>query len=262
MSKTKLILIILIPTTLIICCVTSTIIFLANKETITDFWGENLSTSTQELIIEDSEEEINNEDSENKEQIIEKAYYEDEYFKIQLEDGWEGEKQYTGDIIISKGDFWLLIKPQVIVTGGGFGYPYNGICIYESSNPIELTTNLIRTDNSISTTKEPNSLPYCNIYGFDPDIKNVWLGSRIGIKGDSVSALISKDSYFDNYPPKHPAGFIEIMYGHKSLSSMVFLGGNGETFPFVDINDQETQEAIAEIDEMIKTLIIKEYLNE
>ena len=115
------------------------------------------------------------------------------YFTVTVPAGW-AVVQKTGSknaYFITKNNYYIQVNAGE-VTGGGYGYPYNGVCENEMQKGGFSTDKFERVDNvfDIKNTAYSNFIFFgCSVDKTIQTGDHIWLGSRLVDKGSSIPAI-------------------------------------------------------------------------
>ena len=115
------------------------------------------------------------------------------YFTLTVPAGWAVVQKTDNKnaYFITKNNYYIEINASE-VTGGGYGYPYNGVCEYDEQTGSFSTDKFQRIDNVFDiTNKTYNDFVFfgCSV-NKNIQLGNViWLGSRLVDKGSTMPAI-------------------------------------------------------------------------
>lgn len=198
--------------------------------------------------------------------------YENDLVRFTYPSDWTVEKDLGEIVLLRKGDYLFGVS-RMVVTGGGFGYPYDGVCYFSTENPVTITDKFVRNDYTVDTAVNDitgtNAAKNCRVNNLSKSGK-LWLGSRLVYKPSTITVPgISIDEYFENNQdtPKHPSEIFIVAYMHGSFSDSfsAFASPTAMTsstaLAFVEYGDPKMVAAVAEMDAIVKTLTFKEEQN-
>ncbi len=191
------------------------------------FAKEEVSTT-----VEDLDTEINNETQEEGSDdllteilVPSESGGDDKVFQLSLPEGWTINEDINYASVITNGFFSIYIIKDPIVTGGGWGFMYDGVGNYET-----LVSPLVI--NGVSVNKVTHVLPKDIIK--DTDLENVFGGSVFSSLDSNISTPsleLGKENYLIKY----------LYEGDQVIS----------------IDSQEYKGAIGTMDDIIENILIK-----
>jgi len=174
------------------------------------------------------------------------------YFTVEVPAGW-AVMQKSSDkntYYIIKDNFYIEIS-QSIVTGAGYGYPYNGVCKFEETKGGFATTKFDRVDyifNINNTDYDAFTMLGCQVDTTKQTNNQLWLGSRL-IDKNSITPAINPYKYF-NISQNGSALAYFINYGNTSLNNL------DSKYPIWDSN--ELNDVLTNLDGIAGSVIFTE----
>ncbi|MBP6976037.1 hypothetical protein KBB42_00350 [Candidatus Dojkabacteria bacterium] len=150
---------------------------------------------------------------------------EDIGIQLSLPDGWSINEDVDYAAVITNESFSVYITKNPIVTGGGWGFMYDGIAGYET-----LVSSLLI--NGVSVNKVTHVLPTDIIN--NSDVENVFGGTVFASSDSDISKptlILNSDKYLVKY-----------VYERDGV---------------VSIDDQEYKDAVEDMDSIIESVVIK-----
>jgi hypothetical protein len=185
-------------------------------------------------------------------------HYSGTFVSFDYPSDWHLDSAVNNAVLISKGDYMYMVS-TITVTGGGFGYPADGVCTFSTSQPTNLNTTFRRYDLTANYVSGSEDATHCGIRS-DTKSGQIWLGSRLSLlssdaKINSNKWIFSKDAYFKNNPnnPQYPTVEYDVEYSHKSFANEG--DQSGDLVPFVTYGTAEQKAAVEIMDEISKTLV-------
>ncbi len=183
------------------------------------------------------------------------GFYENDEFKVVIPAGWTAinvKMSDSGDdvikgIVIEKDGYYLDIMSDVLITGGGFGYPYDGVC---ESNKSYLPGLLLNGDyERIDVTMSMNIADGCTLN--DMNIVNTqespfWVGSVIKLEGSDYPIISRSEMFGEDYD--YDDDNIIIRYGYDYWNDG--LAG----FEFPELSSQKLNFMMVELDEITNSI--------
>ena len=193
--------------------------------------------------------------------------YSDSEVSLTIPKGWKKVLANNGKNLLrlEKNNYYFYAT-WGIITGGGFGYPYDGVCLTQGATKSSTSLPKLgsRYDTYFNLSKNKTLDP--DVYGdafkteaescmIKPSIQKgniVWLGSRYGTSDVGTSA----DTYFNVKSGSSVELFVQ--YSHKNIEDSNIT--DGPTYAFPALNSTELKTMIAEMDEIAKTVVFKKAL--
>lgn len=150
---------------------------------------------------------------------------EDVGIKLSIPDGWSVNEDVDYAAVITNEKFSIYMTKNPIVTGGGWGFMYDGV-----SDTQTLVSSLVA--NGVSINKVTHVLAEDTVKG--TDIKNIFGGSVLA----SLDSDVSKPTLMIN--------------NEKYLVKYVYEGDG-----VISIDSQEYKDAVEDMDNIVKSIVIE-----
>jgi hypothetical protein len=183
------------------------------------------------------------------------SVFENEQVKFVVPDGWKVIDIFpeNSGIAIEKNDYFLMINTDVIITGGGWGYEYDGICPNNRMMETTLLENgeFERVDEIISLVsngqfEEAGVCNRVNLRVKDNQVTPFWASSMIKVEGSEYPIISREDLLNQDY--EHNKSYIIVKYGYKYSSDWE------EIREYPSIDDAQMKLIRSEMDAIVNTI--------
>jgi hypothetical protein len=200
------------------------------------------------------------------EPVLTGELYDDQNVFFSIPKRWNKVLAEDGETLIKlEKNGYYFYAASATVTGGGFGYPYDGMCNFHGAHKSTVTYKIgTRYDEYYDLAKDkPLDTQYyaepplfkteaglCNI---TPEIQKgqvVWLGSRFGISNETGTSAVA---YFD--VESDASVVLLVQYSHKNIEESD--AAEGKTYAFPVFDSAELKAMIVEMDAIAKTVVYK-----